>query len=169
VHRAAGLAAILLLAPIALTACTTSVGSCTDYAAYPTPQERFDAAPVVVVATVTRTGRTIEPDAVYPMYRARVVDVVKGDLPRRTIELYNPSDQCITYGQPAPRVEPDVLKGVGRAVLYLSRDAEDAPWHLVVPNGVDSLPERSPLPFTTASPSPTPSPTPTPTPTPTPS
>jgi hypothetical protein len=153
------LAALPVLATLmALGGCSTSTGSCNDFAALPDPQARYDSAPIVVIATVRETDRTAQPDAVYRLHRARIESVVKGDLRQSAVDVYAPADQCFTDGRPAEYLDDDPLVGVGRSVLYLAKDRRTGVYSLWGTAALDPLPEGSPLPFSTSAPTPSPSP-----------
>lgn len=153
-HRSRIAAVVLLLVPLSLSGCATSVGSCVDHVSLPTPQARFDAADAVVLATVERTDRTVESNAVYRVFRAHVVTTLKGRMRRSSFDVYNPSDQCTTSGRPAQYLERDALGSTSRAVLYLSADDRVGAFSLVVPNAVDAAPVGAPLPSLTSTPTP---------------
>ncbi|BDZ49395.1 hypothetical protein GCM10025867_16360 [Frondihabitans sucicola] len=122
-------------------------GSCVDYISLKTPAERFAAAPVVVVADISTTDRTIERAGRYDIHRAKVSAVLKGSVSAKALDVINPSDQCTTSRKPVEYLEGDDLNATGSRVLYLAerRDGSDV-WTLFVPNGVDPADVAASLP-----------------------
>lgn len=141
----AALAAVLLAS--GLSACTSTGGRCVDFIALDSPQQRFDAASTVVLAEVRSTGRSVEPFAVYPVYRAMTLRELKGTAPH-AFDFIAPSDQCERQGARAGYLEGDPLAEFHRGVLYLVED--ERVWRLITPGGLDPLPAGADLPFATA-------------------
>ena len=107
----------------------------------------------MVVAEVRSTGRTVEPFAVHPVYRAMTLRELKGTAPR-AFDFIAPSDGCEQQGEPAEYLEGDPLADFHRGVLYLVEDERVR--RLITPRGLDPLPAGADLPFATATPDPTP-------------
>lgn len=147
---AVGLVGVLVPLGLASCALLPHTSSCADYISLPSPAERFQAAPIVVVAEVTATDRTANATGRYEVHRARITEVLKGTMQDHAIDVINPSDQCTTGGEPVTYVERDELTrsdGSSR-VLYLA-DRDGAPvWRLLVPNALDPASVASDLPTT---------------------
>lgn len=146
--RSIAVAASLAFAAATLTGCVTS-RSCVDWVQYATPQDAFDDAAAVVVASSEPTATTVE---VYgsqlPVYDLSISEVLKGDVDLGPLQVASTQFTCNGEGDEYPNGH-DPLDVGGSLIIFLYR-ADDGRWRTITPtDGVLPLPADGSLPFET--------------------
>lgn len=144
-RRVTGGVALLVALSGGLAGCgLVQTGSCRDGIVLDTPDDRLQAARLVVDADVRATGRTVAVDGEYRLLEATVTDVVKGTAPSQEIDLFSPSDQCTTSGESVEYLDGDVLADDGHYRLYLTEERPGL-WRLLVPGAAEASGTDDPL------------------------
>lgn len=120
IARTAFLAAAAVTLSVGTAGCTTSSGSCVDYAAPLSLTTRAAKADLVAVTSFTDTGRTIQLNAIYPVHEAHVQTVLQGREPVGKILVTVVPGDCVTTGQTAEYADGDPLATKTAKVLLLS-------------------------------------------------
>lgn len=151
--RIALAAGVLAAGSVTMAGCSSS-GGCVDYAAPQPLATRIAETDLAAVVSFSDTGRTVQYTAIYPVHRARVVQVLRGRQPAGDLLVTVVPGACVTTGQPAEYEDGDPLATKGTRVLLLSGERSDgvyslAPWDVVSKDEYDAALRAEP----TASPS----------------
>lgn len=158
----------ILIAPVLLTGCTTSV-SCAGWHHFETPADLAKDARLVVIGESEDTGETVQLMGVQAaVHEITVAEVLKGELDEQTIRVASTPDACSgVEGTYYPQGDPLAVDGPAEFFIVFF----DGVWRSPTPfQGAIPIPDDGNLPWDPDNPTPTPSPSATPTlsPTPTP-
>lgn len=118
-----------ILAACALPGCGPESVSCPSWAGFPTLQEKYDAADLVVVASSgTRNGTAPIFGVDAHAYEVRVDEVLKGDVAVDSVRIASMPDPC---SGTADYPDGDPLETSGPLLVFATR--QDGEWFTLTP------------------------------------